>query len=119
MILQKGTYYIGDLCYVMHPEWDEVCQLLEGDKYPNEGQFRLSDGRQFAMFNTAFGDGEYYDAKGRAYCVDSGSLGCIKVENLTEEVDESLGNVVEMPNDFYCYSDGKTLHFGHISIETE
>jgi hypothetical protein len=119
MRLQKGVYYIGDLCYVMHPEWDEVCQLLEGDQYPNEGQFRLSDGRQFAMFNTAFGDGEYYDNKGRAYCVDSGSLGCIKVENLTEEVDEALGNVVEMPYDFYVYSDSKTIHFGHISIDTE
>jgi hypothetical protein len=37
MILQKGVYYIGDLCYVMHNEWDELCQLLEGDQYPNEG----------------------------------------------------------------------------------
>ena len=119
MRLQKGVYYIGDLCYVMHSEWDEVCQLLEGDQYPNEGQFRLSDGRQFAMFNTAFGDGEYYDKQKRSYPVDSGSLGCIKVENLTEEVDEALGNIVEMPNDFYVYSDSKTIHFGHISIDTE
>ena len=119
MILPKGVYYIGDLCYVMHNEWDELCQLLEGDQYPNEGQFRLSDGRQFAMFNTAYGDGEYYDKQGRAYCVDSGSLGCIKVENLTEEVDEALGNIVEMPHDFYCYSDGKTIRFGHVAIETE
>jgi len=119
MRLQKGVYYIGDLCYVMHNEWDELCQLLEGDQYPNEGQFRLSDGRQFAMFNTAYGDGEYYDKQGRAYCVDSGSLGCIKVENLTEEVDEALGNIVEMPTDFYVYSDSKTLHFGHIEIDTE
>jgi hypothetical protein len=51
--------------------------------------------------------------------VDSGSLGCIKVENLTEEVDETLGNIVEMPYDFYVYSDSKTIHFGHISIDTE
>jgi hypothetical protein len=51
--------------------------------------------------------------------VDSGSIGCIKVENLTEEVDETLGNIVEMPYDFYVYSDSKTIHFGHIEIETE
>ena len=103
----------------MHNEWDELCDLTAGDQYPNEGQFRLSDGRQFAMFHTAYGDGEFYDKQGRAYCVDSGSLGCIKVENLTEEVDETLGNIVEMPTDFYCYSDGKTIYFGHVAIETE
>ena len=119
MRLQKGVYYIGDLCYVMHPEWDEVCDLTAGDQYPNEGQFRLSDGRQFAMFNTAYGDGEYYDKQERSYPVDSGSIGCIKVDNLTEEVDETLGNIVEMPTDFYVYSDSKTIHFGHITIETE
>jgi hypothetical protein len=22
--MKAGTYYIGDLCYVMHKEWDEV-----------------------------------------------------------------------------------------------
>jgi hypothetical protein len=119
MILQKGVYYIGDLCYVMDQEWEEVCDLIRGDQYPNEGQFRLSDGRQFAIFNTAYGDGEYYDMQGRSYSVDSGTLGCIKVDNLTEDVDENLGNVVEMPHDFYCYSDGKTIYFGHVAIETE
>jgi hypothetical protein len=103
----------------MHSEWDEVCQLLEGDQYPNEGQFRLSDGRQFAMFYTAYGDGEYYDKEERSYPVDSGTIGCIKVDDLTKEVDEALGNVVEMPNDFTCYSDGKTLHFGDIAIRTD
>ena len=116
MIMTKGVYYIGDLCYVMHNEWDDVCDLTLGDQYPNEGQFRLPDGRQFAIFNTAYGDGEYFDKQGRSYSVDSGTLGCIKVDNLTEEVDENLGNVVEMPHDFYCYSDGKTIRFGHVEI---
>ena len=23
-----GEYYIGDLCYVMHAEWGEVCDLM-------------------------------------------------------------------------------------------
>ena len=23
-----GEYYIGDLCYVMHAEWGEVCNLM-------------------------------------------------------------------------------------------
>ena len=50
--------------------------------------------------------------------MDSGTLGCIKVDNLTEEVDENLGNVVEMPHDFYVYSDSKTIRFGHVEIPT-
>ena len=23
---KAGKYYLGDLCYVMHGEWDEFCQ---------------------------------------------------------------------------------------------
>ena len=119
MILQKGVYYIGDLCYVMDQEWEELCDLIEGNQYPDEGAYRFTDGRRFAIFNTAFGDGEYYDKEERSYPVDSGTLGCIKVDDLTKEVDEALGNVVEMPHDFYCYSDGKTIYFGHVAIRTE
>ena len=119
MILQKGVYYIGDLCYVMDQEWEELCDLIEGNQYPDEGVYRFSDGRRFAIFNTAFGDGEYYDKEERSYSVDSGTLGCIKVDDLTKEIDESLGNVVEMPTDFFCYSDGKTIHFGDIAIQTD
>jgi len=126
MILQKGVYYIGDLCYVMDQEWEELCDLIEGNQYPDEGVYRFKDGRRFAIFNTAYGDGEYYDKEERSYPVDSGTIGCIKVDDLTKEFDDSnegpfrlsFGSVVEMQNDFYCYSDGKTLHFGHIAIRT-
>lgn len=119
MILQKGVYYIGDLCYVMDDEWEELCDLIEGHQYPDEGLFRLSDGRQFAIFNTAYGDGEYYDKEDRTYLVDSGTIGCIKVEHIKKDLDERLGNVVEMPHDFYCYSDGKTIYFGELAIQTD
>ena len=27
-MMRSGTYYVGDLCYVMHPQWDEVCDLM-------------------------------------------------------------------------------------------
>ena len=30
MTMKAGTYYIGDLCYVMHKEWDEVCMFGTG-----------------------------------------------------------------------------------------
>ena len=74
-MMKEGEYYIGDLCYVLHDVWDEVCDLLfEGC---NEGEFTLKDGRQFAMYNTNFGDGVYNTSFGGRCCVDSGSIGCI------------------------------------------
>jgi hypothetical protein len=79
-MMKAGEYYIGDLCYVMHDEWDEVCDLLfEGrsDQGCNEGEFTLKDGRQFAIYNTNFGDGVYQTDFGDTCCVDSGSIGCI------------------------------------------
>lgn len=75
-----GKYYVGDLCYVMHDEWDEVCDLLfegRGDFGCNEGEFTLKDGRQFAIYNTQHGDGVYDTDSGDTCCVDSGSIGCI------------------------------------------
>ena len=53
----KPTYYIGDLCYVMHDEWDEVCELL----FPHgggeqTGRLHLKDGREFFIFGTAYGE---------------------------------------------------------------
>lgn len=79
-MMKAGEYYIGDLCYCMHDEWDEVCDLLfEGrsDQGCNEGQFTLKDGRQFAIYNTQHGDGVYNTSFGGRCCVDSGSIGCI------------------------------------------
>jgi hypothetical protein len=79
-MMKEGEYYIGDLCYVMHDSWDEVCDLLfEGrdDQGCNEGEFTLKDGRKFAIYNTNFGDGVYRTDFGYSCCVDSGSIGCI------------------------------------------
>jgi|GEM_PF-1162150 len=91
--LPAGEYWIGDLCYVMHTEWDEVCELLfEGrdDHGCNQGVFTLKDGRTFAMYNTQYGDGSYYDALGNLYGVDSGSIGCILVDNILPDPDNSV-----------------------------
>lgn len=43
MTMPAGRYYIGDLCYVMHDEWDEFCDHLD---YP--GERKLKDGRKYA-----------------------------------------------------------------------
>jgi len=126
MIIDKmpaGKYYVGDLCYVMGNEWDEACNIMfdptNGD--PGEGVFSLKDGRKFAIFGTAYGDGVYNDQEGREYAVDSGSIGCIKVEDITEdEIREDLGNIIDFPNDFYVIKkNGGELIFGKVWIDTE
>lgn len=124
-VMQAGTYYIGDLCYCLHEEWSEVCDLLFDDQDGggvNEGTFNLKDGRAFALFSTAYGDGTYPDNKGNMYGVDAGSIGCIKVEDIDLSVmDNSLngGHVFSFDNDFEVYSDGRVLTFGNIHIDTD
>lgn len=123
--LQAGDYYVGDLCYVLHDEWDEVCELLfEGrdDHGCNQGVFNLKDGRTFAIFNTAYGDGVYDDQYGAQYMVDAGSIGCIRTSAIDlGHADNFLtgGQIVGFDNDFEVDTDGALLTFGHIRIDTD
>jgi hypothetical protein len=125
LAMRAGDYYVGDLCYVMHDEWKEVCELLfEGrtDHGCNEGIFNLKDGRTFALFNTAWGDGVYEDNFGAAYMVDAGCIGCIKLSDIDlDNPDNGLtgGQIVGFDNDFEVDSDGALLTFGHIRIDTD
>jgi len=91
-----GTYWIGDLCYVMHDVWKEVCELVMSENYQGEfwpeGPFRLADGRRFAEFHTAYGDGGYLDQNRCSYSVDSGTIGAI----LEKDIDrKNLRNNVD------------------------
>lgn len=124
--MPAGQYYIGDLCYVMHPEWDEACALFFPTNYSGrgaEGEFTLRDGRRFASFGTAFGDGEYYNNMGTSHCVDSGSIGCIRMEDIRDDEYsnlETLGAIVEFDQPFEVEKVGRgLLKFGHVEIETD
>jgi hypothetical protein len=131
-----AKYYVGDLCYVMtNDEWEEVCDMIAppftGMGVPpstdeTEGKLQLADGRKFAIYSTAYGDGIYSDNYGRSYCVDSGTLGIIKVEDIrypefNEETILRMGQIVELPADFDSISsqseDGQIL-FDTVAIET-
>ena len=81
-MMKAGTYYVGDLCYVMHGEWDEFCNLTIVGQKVLDGEFNLADGRRFATFTTQWGDGTYQDQQGREYSVDAGLIGCIALENI-------------------------------------
>ena len=124
MTMPAGRYYIGDLCYVMHPEWNEVCEMFFPPDAPPrgvEGEFSLKDGRRFASFSTAYGDGTYRSNIGTDHSVDAGIIGCIRVEDIRDDAYddiERLGAIVEFNQPFEVDSDAGLLKFGHVSIET-
>lgn len=124
-MMPAGKYYVGDLCYVLHAEWDEVCGLFfagRTDHGCNEGEFNLKDGRRFACFNTAYGDGCYYDNSGRDYSVDAGSIGCILLDDI-DMLNESNfltgGNIVDFDRPFKTDSEDGVIKFGTVEIDTD
>lgn len=123
-MLPAGKYYIGDLCYVMHKEWDEVCGLFfkgRTDHGCNQGEFMLADGRRFACYNTRWGDGTYFDEARNRYPVDAGCIGCILVSDIDSDDANNIGsgNVHEMTRDFNSSNEDGILTFGHVVINTD
>ena len=121
-MMQPGKYYIGDLCYVMHGEWDEFCKLtISGDKVL-DGEFNLKDGRRFATFTTAWGDGNYFDQNGKSYDVDAGLIGCIRLDDIDlTNPENSLigGNTVEFVQPFSTFKAGGEIRIGNVLIDTD
>jgi hypothetical protein len=124
--MKAGKYWVGDLCYVMHPQWEEVCSLLfagRTDHGCNEGVFKLANGVEFAMFNTRYGDGTYEDREGRIYPVDSGSIGCILLDDIADDTEMKWmegGNVVEFLVDFEVGKRyGSEILIGNVVIDTD
>jgi hypothetical protein len=123
--LPAGTYYVGDLCYVVPNEnWGAYCD----QSFPTDGSYHIGffenyEGVGYATFGTMYGDGEYLDQFGRRYGVDSGSIGCIPTGALVEFNEEEarrLGNIIDFPTSFDCGYDDKTgtIRIGHIEIIT-
>ena len=123
MTMPAGRYAIIDLCYVLHDVWDEFCALTIKDHQCLDGEFTLADGRRFASFGTAYGDGTYRSNLNTFHSVDSGSIGCIRVEDIRDTTYdpariEELGAIVEFDQPFEVLADQGLLVFGHVEIET-
>jgi len=124
--MQAGKYYVGDLCYVMGDRWDEVCKLIICGDNCLDGNFNLKDGTRFSLYSTAWGDGSYFDNRRREYLVDSGSIGCIRVEDVTDlKAREQLesgtfrgGHVIEFVESFSCDNDKGIIRIGNVIINT-
>ncbi len=106
--LPPGQYYFGDLCYVLSDdEWQGICELVSGTR---ETYFVTSEGRHAVVCSTIYGDGTYFDTSGRGYDVDSGTLGCVRVDGPIpiETTDEFQGGqVIDVTEPFeVSYADG-------------
>jgi hypothetical protein len=115
-------------------EWLEVCDLTIRGSRVIDGEFQLKDGRKFAMYSTAYGDGTYHDHYGFSYSVDSGSIGCIRTADIKANKYPSLGDTQDLldlgavqsfDTDFVT-GGGRgepgwegLIQFGHIVIETD
>lgn len=126
--LSPGRYWIGDLCYVMHDEWNEVCDLVIDDTSVKDGIFQLKDGRMFSRFSTYTGDGQYlYHSPALPLSgpdrlpVDSGAIGCILESDI--KVSNSnlpeLGIVIDIPNSFKPYERDGSIWFSSILVATK
>ena len=121
---EAKKYWVGDLCYVMHPEWDEFCELTISGHDCSDGTFVLQDGRKFAFKSTAHGDGEYHDQHGKAYPVDAGIIGVIAVEDIRDPEaitgpNIGLGNIYAFDQfpDVFRDDDG-VIYIGTLRIPT-
>ena len=75
-------------------------------------------------FGTSYGDGEYPCSTGAKIGVDSGTVGCIRIADISdpEVQDEAelnrLGTVVVFCDEFGCGSDSGVLFFGGVTVDT-
>ena len=121
MTMPAGKYYIGDLCYVMHDAWNEFCDITIDGHNCEDGEFQLKDGRRFATYGTAYGDGEYQVNIGGSCDVDAGLIGCIRVEDIKDDTYSDiskLGIVVEFTSPFETGETNGVIYFGHVRIDT-
>ena len=140
-MLKAGTYYVGDLCYVLTEEHGfDWCAILEETGYlglykPGTDERLDSDettgyfehkGVKFFSSGTAYGDGCYRDQQGRGYDVDAGLIGCFPMDALPEGAAEAiekngLGHVIEFQRDFSCHTcDGEgVIEIGQVRIDTD
>jgi len=69
---------------------------------------------------TMYGDGVYYSNEGDEIGVDSGTIGCVKVDDVDDVEGLKLGAVVEFNGTFHPSSKNGLLRFGPgFTVNTE
>ena len=115
-----GEYYIGDLCYVMHAEWNDVCNRLHQNERV-ESAFSIADGRTIFIASTAYGDGKFCDDRFGVYPVDSGTIGVIALNDISADDQKNItsGTVYTFNSEFNITAEGGIFNIGGILIDTK
>ena len=92
-VLPAGTYYIGDICYVLS---DELYDNIFGGTGYECGHYTSAEG-QFLVSHTFAGDGTYPGSDGFEYLVDAAIIGIVSQPLLSKETDG--GNIYEFATD--------------------
>lgn len=89
-LLPEGKYWFGDLLCVMdiHTEWKQLLEIV--DAAHREGLFEFPDGRQFAIWSSYHGEGEYWDNDGATWYTESGYYGIIRLDSLNNPTQYQL-----------------------------
>jgi hypothetical protein len=113
---KAGKYYVGDLCYVVNDNnWDK---LLDDTDYFGNNDLKFKDEVIFAS-NTAYGDGTYYDNKGRKYSVDAGLIGVMPFGVIDENEIGKGGQIIEFEKDFKAYEEDGKFYIDDFIIDTK
>lgn len=111
-----GSYYLGDPCYSFkHETWSKI---LDNSNFL-EDVYQTGEGLVVA-FNTAYGDGCYFDQFSNEYPVDAGMIGLVSQALADRGLDGRL--LVTFYRQTECYTEGREggiLHFGEYRINTE
>lgn len=121
--MKKGTYYVGDPCYIFDKSWDKI--LTETGCFSGDDEYTLF-GEQCAIGGTAYGDGCYMDNFGQQYWVDAGLIGILPISLINidnklsiEEIRKSEGmHIIECDTDFKVSIKNGIFQFGSIIIDT-
>ena len=117
MMMPAGTYAVCDPCYIISDAWAEVCEwCFARDDNGRDGIVPLKDGRQVAIFGTAYGDGFFEGSDGMFYPVDSGTIGCMLWADC--DSDDGDANIVNFADDFEVSAKDGVIRIGDITIDT-
>ena len=87
-LLEAGTYWVGDLCYVLDEDigfnWQAFVRwMFDGDPSGRQHEGPVTyNGIDLSFHGTAYGDGCYCDQFGNDYGVDAGMIGCVRIEDV-------------------------------------
>lgn len=112
-----GTYYIGDLCYVLG---DALYDGVYGKKDYADGLYTHQGMDTFFLVaGTAYGDGEYRGSDGRTFTVDAGILGITPASCMSKN--DGGGHLYTFDHPVECAFKGGYFTFisGHTLLEID